>query len=244
MNKENVMLITGCSHACGSEIDGTEESAYNRQNSFGNLLAKKAKYRPVNIASSGCTNSTIARSVIEWIEYNYNPNTMNLFVLIAWTESSRLEIPAENPIWYGEVDTFSDYKSITSHHYYRINLGLTQEGTSIKDLASYQKFIVNNQDYFEMSNAINVLQTQYFLNSLNINYLMCNTMHMFTESKYIKFYLDQIDKRRYVDMLDNEKSFYWFYKNAGYENPKAKYWHHNEEPHELYAKKLYKIFKN
>ena len=38
---EKIMLIAGCSHAAGSEIDGTEDSVYNRQHSFGALLAVK-----------------------------------------------------------------------------------------------------------------------------------------------------------------------------------------------------------
>lgn len=38
--KEKIMLVTGCSHAGGSEIDGTEDSAYNREHSFGNVLGK------------------------------------------------------------------------------------------------------------------------------------------------------------------------------------------------------------
>ena len=40
-------------------------------------------------------------------------------------------------------------------------------------------------------------------------------------------------------MLDNDAAFFWHYRNAGYENPKAKYWHHNEEPHRLHAEKLF-----
>jgi hypothetical protein len=58
--KERVLLIAGCSHAAGSEIDGTEDSIYNRQHSFGNLLAEKLGRRPINIASSAANNQCIA----------------------------------------------------------------------------------------------------------------------------------------------------------------------------------------
>ena len=60
------MLIAGCSHAAGSEIDGSEDSQFNRANSFGNVLAEQLGYKPINIAINGSTNSGIARSVIEW----------------------------------------------------------------------------------------------------------------------------------------------------------------------------------
>ena len=45
-----------------------------------------------------------------------------------------------------------------------------------------------------------------------------------------------------MDLLDNDAAFFWHYRNAGYENPKAKYWHHNEEPHRLFAEKLFNFY--
>ena len=35
--KEKIMLIAGGSDLAGSEIDGSDDSYYNRDNSFGNL---------------------------------------------------------------------------------------------------------------------------------------------------------------------------------------------------------------
>ena len=88
------MLIAGCSHAAGSEINGLEDSVYNRQHSFGNLVAFNYGYRPINIAQNGMTNSGITRSILKWIEKFYDPSKMEVFVLVSWTESTRLEIPA------------------------------------------------------------------------------------------------------------------------------------------------------
>ena len=42
------MLIAGCSHTAGSEIDGTQDSVHNRQNSYGNLVAKNLGLVPIN----------------------------------------------------------------------------------------------------------------------------------------------------------------------------------------------------
>ena len=39
MAKEKILLIAGCSNAAGSEIDGKEDQQFNRDNSFGALVA-------------------------------------------------------------------------------------------------------------------------------------------------------------------------------------------------------------
>ena len=70
--KEKILLIAGCSHSAGSEIDGKEDSAANRKNSFGGLIAKNLKRRPINISHVGATNSGIARQVINWFEKEWN----------------------------------------------------------------------------------------------------------------------------------------------------------------------------
>jgi hypothetical protein len=245
MNKDQYLLIVGCSHASGSEIDGTDESKYNREHSFGNLLANKLNRIPINAASSGSTNSTIARSVLEWFDTSYNSETMDVMVLISWTESSRMEIPSEDIRWYGELEKAADWLSTTHCNFLRINHGW--QGNSAyekKIIPSYQRFLANNYDYLEIYSANLVLQIQYFLQSKNIDYIMCNSMYMFKESKYLDFYLKQIDQSKYINMMNEKLSFYWNYRNKGYENTKAKYWHHDEEPHRLYAKKLFKFIKN
>ena len=41
MKKEKILLIAGCSHTAGSEIDGNEDSTYNRENSYGGLIVRR-----------------------------------------------------------------------------------------------------------------------------------------------------------------------------------------------------------
>lgn len=240
MKKEKIMLIAGCSHAAGAEIDGTEDSVYNRENSFGNKLSKKLERNPINIASSGSTNSTIARSILEWFESQYNKDTMDLFVLVAWTESSRLELPVDRIQWYELANPSISWVSESSRPYLRINQGWTGADSWEKDLLPrYQTFIAENLTYLEIASANLVLQLQYFLKMKNIDYLMCNTMHMFNNETHINFYTNLIDKEKYISCVDSNNDFYWKYRNLGYTNAKAKYWHHNEIPHELYASELF-----
>lgn len=241
---EKIMLIAGCSHAAGAEIDGTGDSYYNRDNSFGNVLAKNMGYRPVNIASSASANPTIARMILEWFDQNYDPNNMEVFVTIAWTESSRMELPSEQGTDYACANVTADWFSKYDGRYIRINQGWPGgDGYEKRITPYYQKFIATNLIYLEILSANLVLQLQYYFKSLNIKYVMCNTMHMFTRNEHTEFFLKLIDRNHYIDVDNNDEAFYWKYKNAGYNNPKAEYWHHNEEPHLLYAAKLLEFIK-
>ena len=234
------MLIAGCSHAAGSEINGLEDSVYNRQHSFGNLVAFNYGYKPINISQNGMTNSGITRSILKWIEKFYDPNKIELFVLVSWTESTRLEIPADRNFWYNGSSKAADWFDETANTYFRINLGW--EGGDAEEKAlfpSYQKFMVQNEKFLELTSINNVLLVQYLLQSKDIKYIMCNAMHMFTlPSKHNQELLSLVDSSRYYNMKNNDASFFWKYRNLGYSNPKAKYWHHGEEPHQLYAKEL------
>jgi len=240
MTKEKIMLIAGCSHTAGSEIDGNEDSNYNRMNSFGNILAQRMGYRPINMAEPGSTNSTISRGVLDWFKQNYDSNTMEVFVVVGWTESIRIEVPSEREHWYEKHCTNWDFFSETGRYYWRINMGWEGGDPEEKELIPrYHRFMAENERYLEIASLNSVLQTQYFLKSLNVDYVMCNTMHMTTLNKHTEFYIGCIDQTKYLNLLNSDKAFYWYYRNLGYENHKAKYWHHNEVPHQLYAQELH-----
>lgn len=242
--KDKILLISGCSHAAGSEIDGTEDSIYNRQHSFGNLLAKKLGYRPVNISAGASNNQCISRTIIEWCEEFYDPNNIDLKVLIAWTESTRLDVPMNRTVWYEHWNTSSDYISKVSREYIKVNLGHTGLDKEEQEMIKiYHQFIIQNPVFIELLSANLVLQMQYFLQLHKIDYIMCNTMHMFGDDHHLNFYLKLIDKTKYYNLQDNQQCFYWKYKNLGYYNPKAKFWHHGEIPHQLFADELYNFYK-
>lgn len=243
--KEKIAIIAGCSHSAGSEIDGNLDSKYNRDNSFGSLLATKLGYRPVNIAINGASNTGIARSVLMWFDENYNPDTMDVYVIIGWTESSRMEIPAKHrPSDFHSGNPSIEWYDSSANSYLRVNYGWKGHESYEKSIIpKYHEFMANNETYLEYQAASNVLMIQYFLKSINIPYLMCNTMHMFVpEDHFVSYLLKIVDKTRYYNYdKGQDYSFYWMYRNLGHENSKAKYWHHNEIPHQLYAEELYKF---
>lgn len=240
-------IVAGCSHSAGSEIDGEQDSYYNRHNAYGSLLVEKLGYTPLNIAVNGSTNSGIARSVLRWLQQEYDPESMEVFVCIGWTESSRLEVPAhDRPADYHSGNPNIHWYDSAANSYYRINFGWKGHTAYEKTMIpKYQEFMADNLLTLENWSAKEVLMTQYFLRSINVPYVMCSTMHMFQPGEHFTSYMvDMIDESRYYNLkTDQSESFYWKYKSLGYENPKAKYWHHGEEPHRLYAEELYKFVK-
>lgn len=243
--KEKILLIAGCSHTSGSEIDGEPDSVYNRQHSYGNQLAHKLSYTAINIAEPGSTNPTIARSVLQWFNEQYNSKTMEVFVLIGWTESTRMECPWDRPSHYEAYAPHNDYFAKSGKSYLRVNMGWEGSDPQEKEIIKeYHKFMAANEKYLEIISLNTVLQMQYYFKSINVDYLMCNSLHMFNKrDRHTGFYLDLIDQSKYFNMTENDQSFFPKYRALGFTNPKAKYWHHDEIPHAMYADELYNFIK-
>lgn len=242
--KRKIGLVTGCSHSAGSEIDGNDDSTYNRDNSFGSVFVKKLGYEPLNISLSGSANSGIARGIIRWFETEYDSDTMDVFVCIGWTESSRLEVPNRSD--YREGNSAVPWYDISANSFWRVNFGWEGGNNFEREvIPKYHQFMAENPLILENWAATNILMIQYLLKSLNIPYIMCNTMHMFQKGEHVtKYLVDAIDQSKYYNLLSTQdEAFYWKYRHMGYINEKAKYWHHGLEPHKLFAEELYNFAK-
>lgn len=245
--KKKLLLIAGCSHAAGSEIDGMEDSEFNRHHCYGSLLASKLDYTPVNLAIAGNTNTGIARSILKWFEANYDPKKMQVFVLIAWTDSCRMEVPVDREV-YLPGSSHVNWLDVTAKDFYRMTMGWEGDPDTPGEMEmtnKLQRFIVENERYMALNSLNSILQLQYFLNSKKVNYLMCNSMPVYEESsKHLGFYLSLVDSTKYYGLHHPKESFYTKYKDLGYTNPKARYWHHGEEPHQLFSHDLYTFIKD
>lgn len=242
--KERILLVAGCSHTSGSEIDGNQDSAYNRENCFGGVLAKNLDRRQINIAMVAMSNRAIARSVLDWFCAEYDADTMDVMVLIGWTENIRIDFPNPHNIDYKQANPAAHRYTEINEQFMQINAGWAGGNDYEREVIPYWHEYQARHEYMCELECINtVLQMQWFFNSMNVDYLMCNTMKMFSpENSHLQFYINLVDQRKYMNMLDNDASFFWHYRNAGYENPKAQYWHHNEIPHTLYAEKLFDFY--
>lgn len=236
MNK--TMLIAGCSHTAGSEIDGSQDSTYNRQHSYGNLIAKNLGYTAVNISQCGSTNSAIARSVMSYI---FQHETKPSFVLVGWTDSVRVEAPFYRPSNYNKANTAIDWYDDTGENYLRISMFINsivveEEREKILD---YQSFTIRNEEYTEINNLLHILNLQNFLKLQNIPYIFVNTNYIFAKMHCtLRWYFNLIDKLRYPKFDDATMNFYPRYNQLGYENPLAKYGHHGENAHLDYSQYL------
>lgn len=246
MENMKKVLIAGCSHAAGSEIDGSEDSVYNRKKSFGGVFADHMCAESINISLVGATNPMIARSILEWFKENDVDNSRDILVLIAWTETSRLEIPLVDRMHdYRSSNTAVDWFSSSSDHFLQINQGWTgQTEEEKRTLPFYHRFIADNLLYLEIVTLNLILQIQYFLKSKDIDFIMCNTMDTFSKNPCLNLYKELVDKSKYFNFDKDDEGFYWKYRNLGYKNEKAKYWHHGEEPHRLYAESLIDFYRS
>ena len=236
------MLIAGCSHAAGSEIDGTPDSAHNRNHCFGSLLAVKLGYLPVNLAIAGNTNSGIARSILKWFEANYDSESMEVVVLIAWTDSTRLEIPVDREV-YLHSSEHANWLDVTAKKFYRLTIGWEGDPWTPGEVdvtKKFHKFIAENEKFIEIISLNYVLQLQYFLNSKNVKYVMCNSMPLFNDmDEHLGFYMSLMDHTKYYGIYNPSMAFYPKFKELGYVNLNSKYWHHGDEAHYMFAEELY-----
>lgn len=246
MTREKILLIAGCSHAAGSEIDGSTDSNYNREHSFGSQLALKLEYRPINIAMAGATNSSIVRSVLKWFESTYDPNIMEVAVLVCWTDSTRIEYPRKTPKPTNDLAKAANWYDVSANYFLGINLGFTGNTEEEKEIAKdMHKFILKYPSIMELMSLSYVLQLQYFFKMWGVKYLMCNCMKLFEAADiHLGFYLNSIDRKNFMGLDTPSDAFFIKYKELGYTNPNAKYWHHGQEPHGLYADELFTFARN
>jgi hypothetical protein len=84
------LLVNGCSHTAGSEIEGSGvgEGNYNRQNCYAAQIAKKLNWEYTNIAMPGGSNDYIKRTTMLWILDNPE-RAKNTHFFINWTGAER-----------------------------------------------------------------------------------------------------------------------------------------------------------
>ena len=236
-------IIAGCSHTAGFELDGSEDSQYNRDNSWGSQLATMLGMEPINLALGGASNSAISRQVVDYL-HRQDTEPQNFFAIIGWSECMRMEIPSG---W--DVDIRENNCSVAQFTdsvlpFLQINAGWQGNTDYEKEIMPYwHKHFVDNEELMELDSIKTALATQWYLESKRIPYIMCNTMWNWKLNRYTSSYVDLVHKTRYFQYGNNSECFYYKYLEQYGENPLAQYGHLGVEAHTEQAKRLYKHVK-
>tara|TARA_R110000751_G_scaffold189334_1_gene295393 strand:+ start:400 stop:1137 length:738 start_codon:yes stop_codon:yes gene_type:complete len=230
-----IALIAGCSHSAGFEIDGTEDSAYNRSKSFGSVLSSLLQLTPHNISLGAQSNSSIARSVIDYLESADDESVE--FVVVGWTEASRIDLPSDIDVGLDGNNPAADSIGEVSRRFLQINAGWDGNTPYERSIMPYwHEYMYHQGNLMSLVTVKEMLLLQQYLYSKGIDYVFCNTMLPYNPNRFTEWYWDLIDDSKC--MWDAE-GFWFKYKELGHVNSKAKYWHHDETPHRLWAELLY-----
>ena len=232
------VLINGCSHSAGSEIEGSGigEGNYNRDNCFGAQFAKSLGCTYTNIAYPGGSNDYIARSTMYWILDNKELAKNTLF-LIHWTGTDRTEY------FYEEGDTTSyDFishapdKKVAHLHPQHYPDWAPNRWKKNLDVLSTHLFI--NQVQWDINRYNNIIRTQELLKSYGYKYIFRNGFQCCENKPRFQYYIDKIDKENFLHFDNLQESFYEHCVDAGFDISGQEHWHHKLDAHTYWANRL------
>lgn len=234
------ILINGCSHTAGSEIEGSGigEGNYNRDNCFGAKLARKLGVVYTNIALPGASNDYINRSTAMWILDNPGLAKRTLF-LIHWTGSSRSELFTDqietNSYW-----NFLPYVSDTNVGHIHPDHHAPIFPTDMeRDVNNLSKYLFLNDTHWEVNRYLNIINLQTILEMQELPYIFGNGFQACAKGSRYDYYSNKINKSKFLDYNDETRSFFQHCLDAGFSIDGQQFWHHKKEAHEYWATLLY-----
>ena len=243
--KEKILLVAGCSHAGGYEIDGDMDSPYNREHSFGGLLTKQSRIfsdrKLINISTGGISNSYILRNVLLWFQECYNPDLHDVFCIVAWSDSSRWEMPLAHGQYIPDNNEYLPWFTDKHNDYLTIQLGWIHEHPDRMEQVPMQKtyhnLIAEFPEQMEILSFNYALQLQWFFKSHNIDYVMCDTLHNF-KSQTLWITPELIDATKYFNAGNPDEAFFLKYDRLGYANVSRDFMHLGSDAHYEYSREL------
>jgi hypothetical protein len=240
-NNFSHVLINGCSHSAGSEIEGSGigEGNYNRENSFGAQFAKQLGCTYTNIAYPGASNDYIARTTLYWMLDNKELAKNTLF-LIHWTGTDRTEYfyDAGSTTAFDFIPFRPDTKVTHLHPQHYPEWAPSQWQRNL-DVLSNHLFI--NPVQWNINRYNNIIQTQEFLKAHGCKYVFRNAFQCCDTSARYTYYAQRIDKQHFLDYDNAEESFYEHCLNKGYGVEGQQYWHHKLDAHTYWANRLFSL---
>lgn len=244
------MLINGCSHTAGSEMEySLQPMCYER--AWGKWLCDMTGDEYINIATPGAGNEHICRTTQDWIIQNVFLNKLykkeDLHIVVMWSGFDRKEIYFPDTNEMDNINPMSDPK----YH-----------NTSLKyELKQFQDVIVYFHDdlYSNLTNLRLVNNLCSFLEKYEIKYTFLNALHSFIDlEKLNNDYRNHILYNSYYNNLwlyddyKKEKHLGFFNFNYGFfehldKHPNFKWsiysekGHFGEDAHKYWAKIVYNL---
>ena len=238
------LLLNGCSHAAGSEIDplSLEPRGWTPEKAFGAHLARRLGFaQHINLAMPGGSNERILRTTLEYLGTHgseFSPG--GLFVVVLWTGPARFEVYDETwRTWInlcpGVQDTrwFDDYPPPLQNYF------------------KYHVLVRTSPVEVATRRWVEVLLLQAYLKNQGIPYLFCNAYHPLDTSDGYASFRAQLDASRYYRPFDEDATFWHTLRAAGFKVrspgpkiPRGFQGHYGEDGHVFWAELLTELLVN
>lgn len=234
------VLINGCSHSAGSEIEGSGigEGDYNRAQCFGAQLARRLDCEYTNLSLPGGSNDYIARTTLYWILENQELAKQTLF-LIHWTGSTRSEMFYEgsvDKIYWNWIDHSFDKRVGHVHFDHHANIFPKQMASNLQAIG---KSLFINETHWEINKYNNIIQTQTLLKSFNLPYIFGNAFQSCAQGDRYNRYLNLIDQEKFKNPASDDHSFFEHCLANGFSIEGQRFWHHKIDAHTYWAERLF-----
>lgn len=228
------LVTIGCSHSAGSMIDGRNGTSwYNKQHSFGGLLAKKFGMNHYSLGVPGGSNQYIYRSTIRFIN-NYMHELDDYIFLLGWTSTLRMELryPEKSPHIHNIVGDFLDLKYVPFTPGTDTNLWHTEELRAMSRLTP----LIFYENQLETDWAVYAYTLQEIFKKNKLKYYMFNTCHDLPINNDNREIVQSLDTKFYYNPTDFSSSMLNWALNLGFE--KTSCWHLKADGHEAWAEHL------
>jgi len=237
-NQFKKLQTFGCSLTLGDDISDKDKI-------WPSILSKKLNLQLENFGYSNASNQSIADKVVECIDYK-------ALVIVSWTSQFR------HQVFYNKDKIDYNILQYKQNKVVSCNEKLVPMPNAIKNLTNYQKFFIDEENYYKQF-LQTVLWLQTFLknngvkfifvygNSMSTSFIKSNwnvkpqiTKNLYQPNQLVKNYkfIKSISTKSFVDFYKPHKSFWETCISKNFELGITR--HPLEKGHEYWAKYLHK----
>lgn len=234
-----ILVTIGCSHSAGSMIDGRNGTSwYNKQHSFGGVIAKKYQMSHFSLGVPGGSNQYIYRSTIRFVN-NFMNDSDDYIFLIGWTSTNRIEMryPENSPYTHKVIGDFLDTK------YVPFTVGTDPALYHTRELKQMDRLcpLIFYENQLESDWAVYAYTLQKLFANKKLKYYMFNTCHDLPVNKDNVDIVQALNTELYYKPTEFDDSMLYWALNKGFE--KTTCWHLKADGHAAWAGHLEELLK-